>query len=98
MATTVPACKAAVLTILAARPALAAGTRTWSGPTKDEDYVEEMIFLGATEDTSEWNSFGGPRQETYTLAITAWVEMWGDDPQATEERAHALWDEVEDAL
>lgn len=98
MASTIPACKAAVLTILAARAALADVTRTWAGPTKDEDFVEEMIFLGVTEDTSEFLAYGGPREETYSLAITVWVEQWGDNPQETEERAHALWDEVEDAL
>jgi hypothetical protein len=98
MASTIPACKAAVLTVLAARPALTSVTRTWAGPTKDEDFVEEMIFLGVTEDTSEFVAFSGPREETYTLQITVWVELWGDDPQAAEERAHVLWDEVEDAL
>src|SRR4051812_36775871 len=99
MASTIPACKAAVLAILAARAGLTGVTLSWAGPTKDEDFREEMIFLGASEDASDWAELGtGRRTEDYTLELTVWVEQWGDDPQAAEERAHALWDEVEDAL
>ncbi len=99
MATAIPACKRAVLTILAAREALADVTLTWSGPTKDEDFQDEMVFLGDTEDNSDWAELGtGRRTEDFLLDITVWVEQWGDDPQAAEERVHALWDEVEDAL
>jgi hypothetical protein len=98
MGTTIPACKAAVLTLLAARPALTGVVLSWSGPTKDDDYVDELIFLGDTEDTSQWAAGGGIREENYALDVTVWVKLWGDDPQATEQRAHVLWDEVEDAL
>jgi hypothetical protein len=98
MGTTIPACKAAVLTLLAARPALSGVVLSWSGPTRDDDYVDELIFLGDTEDTSNWAAGGGIREENYALDVTVWVKLWGDDPQATEQRAHVLWDEVEDAL
>lgn len=99
MGTTVPACKATVLAILAARPALAGVTLAWSAPTKDEDFTEEMVFLGASDDTSDWAELGaGRRIEEYLLDLVVWVQRWGDDPQGTETRAHALWDEVEDAL
>lgn len=99
MASTIPACKTAVLAILAARAALSDVTRSWAGPTKDEDFTDEMIYLGASEDTSDWAELGtGRRTEEYLLDITVWVQQWGDDPQVTETRAHALWDEIEDAL
>lgn len=99
MASAIPGCKAAILTVLTARAALTGITLSWSGPTKDEDYHEEMVFLGDIEDTSDWAELGtGRRVEDFTVEITVWVERWGDDPQATEERAHALWDEVEDAI
>jgi len=99
MASTIPACKAAVLAVLAARAGLTGVTLSWAGPTKDEDYVEEMVFLGDVESTSDWAELGtGRRTEDFTVAITVYVERWGDDPQATEERAYALWDEIEDAL
>jgi hypothetical protein len=26
--------------------------------------------------------------------VTVYVERWGDDPQSTEQRVYALWDEV----
>jgi hypothetical protein len=99
MATTVPACKAAVLALLAARPALTGVVLTWAGPTKDEDFTEEMIFLGDTDRTSDWAELGaGRRVESYSLTVTVYVEQWGDDPQAAEQRAYALLDEVEDTL
>ena len=43
MPTAIPATKAAILAILAARPALGTVTRSWAGPTKDEDYTDEMM-------------------------------------------------------
>jgi hypothetical protein len=99
MATTIPACKAAILTILGLRAGLAGVTLNWAGPTKDEDYVDEMIFLGQAERISDWASLGaGRRVEDYTIALTVFVEQWGDDPETVEERAYALLDEVEDAL
>lgn len=99
MASAVPATKAAILSLLAARPALSGVTLSWAGPTKDEDYTGEMIYLGDVDRTSEWAELGsGRRTEDFTVQMTVWVEQWGDDPQTVEERAYVLWDEVEDAL
>ena len=99
MPTAVPATKAAILEVLGARAGLAGVTLGWSGPTKDEDYVPEMVFLGEVERTSFWKQLGGHvREEEFSVAVTVYVEQFGDDPQTVEERAYALLDEVEDAL
>lgn len=99
MASAIPGCKAAILTILGARAGLSGVTLSWAGPTKDEDYTERMVFLGDTTDTSNWAELGtGRRVEEFDLDLTLWVEEWGDDPQTVEATMHTLWDEVEDAL
>ena len=99
MPSAVPAAKAAILTVLTARPGLAGVTLTWAGPTKDEDYVTEMVFLGDSEEQTDWAELGtGRRVEDFTLGLVVYVEQWGDDPQSTETRLRVLWDEVEDAL
>jgi hypothetical protein len=96
---TVPACKAAILTILDAVTDLDAVTQSWSAPTKDEDFTGEMIFLGEVTNEEAWASLGNMRRrETYTVALTVWVEQWGDDPQAAEQRAYAIWGLVTEAL
>lgn len=105
MASSIPACKTAVLAILAARSGLTGVKLTRTGPTKDSDFAAspgndvELIFLGRSENQTDWAELGtGRRTETYLLDITVWAEKWGDDPQTVEERAFALWGEVEDAL
>jgi hypothetical protein len=99
MPSAIPAAKAAILTILEARPAMAGVTLAWAAPTKDEDYTETMVFLGDVERASDWAELGtGRRKEDFSVGLTVFVEMWGDDPQSTEERAYELLDEVEDAL
>lgn len=102
-ASTAPACKAAILEILAADTDLASVDRRWSPPTENEDVPAggEAIFFGTTRIIdSNWSSLGkstgqGVRRESYRLTITVWVTQFGDDPQATEERCWALWAEVE---
>jgi len=104
--TTIPACKAAVLAILNADTDFDAVDKRWSPPTESEDVAVggEAVFFGDTEIVdSNWASLGksqgqGVRNETYRLAITVWVAQYGDDPQIVEERAWALWGDVEDAL
>jgi hypothetical protein len=96
---TVPACKAAILTILDAVTELDAVTQSWAGPTKDEDFTGEMIFLGEVTNEDDWVYLGNARRrETYTVALTVWVEQWGDDPQTAEQRAYELWGYVTEAL
>lgn len=96
---TVPACKAAILQILDAVTDLDTVTQSWAGPTKDEDFTGEMIFLGAVENEEDWASLGNlRRRETYTVALTVWVEQWGDDPQTAEQRAFEIWGYVTEAL
>jgi len=100
--TTVPECKAAILAILNADAGLAGVDRRWSPPTEGEDYsaVNEKIFFGDTEILDEnWASLGaGKRRESYRLTLSAWVAQEGDDPQATETRAWAIWKTVRIAL
>jgi hypothetical protein len=97
---TIPACKTALLTILGARPALAAVNVSRSEPTKDEDVTNpRMIFLGAVESAENWSTLGAQRRrETYRLGITVYAEDWGDDPDAAETAAFGLWAEVTDGL
>lgn len=98
-ATTAPTAKARILTALAARPALASVQRTWGSPVEDEDTAGEMIFLGRVRGAGEWRTLGaGKRHESYTVELRVVVLQYGDDEQATEERAFALLDEVSAAL
>jgi hypothetical protein len=100
--TTVPACKAAILTVLGAAGALTGVDRRWSPPTEGEDYnlTNEKIFFGDTEILDDnWTALGNfQRRETYRLTISAWVAQEGDDPQATETRVWAIWAAVQNAL
>jgi hypothetical protein len=105
MPSTVPAVKAALLTLLQARPGLANVLVSWSGPTKDEDFSSpngdvEMVFYGDANSDETWQDLSPQlrRTETYRLGVTVYVERWGDDPQSTEQRVYALWDEVTDTL
>ncbi len=96
---TAPQAKAAILAALATRPALDAVTRTWGGPTEIEDAAEEHIYLGQVKVVGEWRTLGaGVRHESYTVALRVMVLRYGDDEQATEERAWDLLDEVSAAL
>jgi hypothetical protein len=98
-ASTAPLAKTAILAALAARVALADVTRTWGGPTENEDLTEEMIHLGRVRGTGMWKTLGaGKRHESYTVELRVVVLKYGDDEQATEERAFALLDEVSAAL
>jgi hypothetical protein len=98
-ATTAPSAKAAILAAIAARPALSGVTATWGGPTESEDVHEEMIYLGKVVGTGEWRTLGaGIRHESYTVALHVLVLRYGDDEQATEDRAFVLLNEVSAAL
>lgn len=102
-ASTAPACKAAILTILGTVADLADVDRRWAIPTETEDFAAktiEVIYLGNVEITDDnWAALGNSRRrENYRLGITTWVEKWGDDPQIPEQRAWDLWSLVEAAL
>lgn len=98
-ATTAPSAKAAILAAIAGRAALSTVQQTWGSPTENEDMAEEMIFLGPVRGTGEWRTLGaGNRHESYTVELRVVVLKYGDDEQATEERAFALLDEVSAAL
>jgi hypothetical protein len=105
MPSTVPAVKAALLTLLQARPGLANVLVSWSGPTKDEDFSSpngdvEMVFYGDANSDETWQDISPQmnRTENYRLGVTVYAERWGDDPQTTEARVYALWDEVTDTI
>jgi hypothetical protein len=105
MASSIPACKAALLTLLQARAGLDGVQISWSGPTRDDDFNSggnnvEMIFLGEANTEENWQDISPQlrRTETYRLGVTVYVEQWGDDPQSAEERTYELWDEVRDTL
>lgn len=75
-----------------------APTITWGAPTETEDITYDMIYLGPTNDQpaeDEFVSLGGGRvDETYRLSLIVDVYRFGDDEQATEQRAWQLHDGV----
>lgn len=99
-ATTAPAAKAAILTLLQARPALASPVKvTWGGPTENEDTAEEHVHMGRVVGAGEWRTLGaGRRHESYTIELRVTVLKYGDDEQAVEDRSFDLLDEVSAAL
>lgn len=98
-ATTAPSAKAAILAAVALRGALAGVKQTWGGPTEGQDVAPEHIYLGKVTGAGEWRTLGaGNRHESYTVAVHVVVLKYGDDEQATEQRAFALLDEVSAAL
>jgi hypothetical protein len=98
-AATAPAAKAAILTVLTAASGLTGVTLSWDGPTKDEDYTTEMIWLGDVEGSEDWSSVGGQRRrETYTVSLGFYVEQWGDDPRTAETRLWTIWNAATEAL
>lgn len=99
-ASTAPAAKAAILTALATRPVLADVSRSWGGPVSDDDYTDEMIYLGDVTVEGEWVAFGANRRdEEYTVQLSVHALKYGaGTEQATEERAWTLLAEVSAAL
>jgi hypothetical protein len=60
-ASTVPAAKAALLTMIRALPDLNEASITWAEPTETEDLADELVFFrGAVERLPEWREIGGP--------------------------------------
>lgn len=97
-ASTAPAAKQAMLTVWAATAGLNGVTVTWDGPTKDEDYQAEMVWLGDVDGSDDWHNLAGARREDYTVGVSVYVEQWGDDPKTLEQRVWAIWNAATDAL
>lgn len=67
----------------------------WGSPTEEEDVTMDSVYLGETEITDEFRILGATRtDEEYRLRIVVDVRRYGDDEQATEQRAWALHDEI----
>jgi hypothetical protein len=102
MASTVPAVKAALKNAIAARANIVTDgvLVVWSEPVDDSDYKDtlEAIWLGNVEQTETWPGLGPRRDEEYTIGVVIRVFQYGDDEQATEERAWVLRDEVVQAV
>lgn len=98
-ASTAPAAKAALKALFAARPGLSTVSVMWEVPTREEQVRNEMLFFGNVTVDGSWQVMGGLRRdEEYSVALTLQVRREGDDPQATEERAWTLLDEVAAAI
>ncbi len=67
----------------------------WGSPTQDEDITLDAIYFGGVEITDDFRVLGATRtDEQYNLTIVVDVRRYGDDEQATEQRAWQLHDEV----
>ncbi len=73
-----------------------APTISWGGPTESEDITYDMIYLGPTAvPENEYVTLGAGRtDETYRISVLVDVYRYGDDEQATEQRAWQLLDGV----
>jgi len=105
-ASTVPAAKAALKALLEAWtfPPASEGQLPvirWGYPSEAEDRPPggELIVFGQTEINTTSPQLGNVRQdEDYTLQVIIEVRRYGDDEQATEERAWDLYAEVSTLL
>ena len=67
----------------------------WGSPTENEDVTLESIYFGGVEITDEFRVLGAGRSdESYNLLVVIDVRRYGDDEQATEQRAWMLYDEL----
>lgn len=96
-ATSAPAAKAGLLTLLRARAALTGVQVEWAHPGQLIE-PESVFLLGVQSDEVPATLGQQRRDETYTLEVAVTVHRPGDDPQACEERAWALAAEVEAAV
>jgi hypothetical protein len=70
-------------------------TVTWGSPTENEDVALDAIYFGGTEIADDFRVLGAGRSdETYYLTVVVDVRRFGDDEQATEQRAWVLHDNV----
>jgi hypothetical protein len=99
-ASTVPACKQAILDLLKARPALNEVAITWGAPTETEDLAEEMVFFDdPVVRRPNWGPLGaGNIDEEYVLTLKVRNHFPDDDQAAAETRAWELVYEIEQSL
>lgn len=96
-ASSAPAAKAGLLTLLAARAALNGVQQSWAHPGKNIE--SETIFLGRVRSTETAAALGRQRRdEDYNIDVIVTVHQAGDDAQTVEERAWTLAGEVEQAV
>jgi len=96
---TVPTVRAALVTLLAARPGLADVQVEYTHP--GQELQGETIFLGDSRGTAELATIrAGRRTRTETYTLDVWIEVNSDGPtaQTASERAWTLAGEVEDQL
>lgn len=100
----IPACKAAIVQILAARQATPDSALidvdiARAMPTKDEDMGRDAVYVGDATNEEDWNQLGASRRgENYWISLIVYVEDWGDDPVTAETRLFNVWAEVTEAL
>jgi hypothetical protein len=94
---TIPALKAALLSLLAARTNLSGVQVVWGAPLPNPG--REFIALAGTEGEQQTAAIGRlRREEEYRLTIYASTLREGQNQQACTERAFALVAEIEDAV
>lgn len=100
MAFPAPATKAAILSALQARPALANVQKRYSPPTEEEAVTWAMVWLGDTTIPDDnWSQLGAQRRRaTFHVEFTVAAIEAGDNAQSAEATAWAIYDEVIAAL
>lgn len=95
---TVPTFKAALLTILQARPGLSGVTVSYGAPVLGSG-AREFVALGDVDGSQEFAALGHlQKDETFTMTVYCSCIREGQQQQQCTERAFALAAEVEDAL
>ena len=96
-ASTAPAVKAQLLTLLQADAALDGVGITYSDPAGE--ITQEALFFGRTLTGEKPDAMGQRRQrEEYDVEVYIYTAQDGNDPQACEERAWALVAELENVV
>lgn len=98
-ASTIPAAKAALLALIAARPALAAVHCAWGIPAELPPEPERIYIGDAVDVVREWAALGLQRMdEEYALQVHVETFADGNDQASTETRLWVLINEVEQAV
>lgn len=94
---TIPAFKAALLTALEARAALAKVQVSYGPPLPQPS--AEWIWLGDADGEQDAAAFGhSRREETFALTLMVGVKRGGNGQQAATERAFEIAEEIENEL
>lgn len=98
MATTIYPAKVALKALLEAHTWPVGSPRiAWGQPTESEDTANtwEILYLADVEVADDFVTLGATRlDETFNLRVVIDIRRYGDDEQATEQRAWALRDEI----